>query len=159
MKNSFLIIIILVLLGIDSTYANIRPSSSELIYSKIQDEEREILIQLPLHYEINKELNYPVLYLLDGPDNINHTSGTLDFLAGNDNAPELIIVAIKNTNRSRDLTPTVDKEVSYPNGGGEKFLDFIEQELIPYINTNYRTENYKIIAKYLIYLVPNILKL
>lgn len=113
MKNSFLIIIILVLLGIDSTYANIRPSSSELIYSKIQDEEREILIQLPLHYEINKELNYPVLYLLDGPDNINHTSGTLDFLAGNDNAPELIIVAIKNTNRSRDLTPTVYKEVSY----------------------------------------------
>ena len=73
-----------------------RISDHHQVNLSIQDEEREILIQLPLHYEINKELNYPVLYLLDGPDNINHTSGTLDFLAGNDNAPELIIITIKN---------------------------------------------------------------
>ena len=47
-----------------------------------------------------------------------------------------IIVAIKNTHRARDLTPTYDENYNKwgMSGGANNFLDFIEKELIPYVN-------------------------
>ncbi|MFT6064968.1 MAG: putative alpha/beta superfamily hydrolase [Polaribacter sp.] len=52
----------------------------------------------------------------------------------------MIIITIPNTNRAGDLTPTrVDIDfftgdsIQYANGGGNKFLDFMEEELIPHI--------------------------
>ena len=62
----------------------------------------------------------------------------------------MIVVAIPNTDRGRDLTPTevqVDffsgDSIQFDNGGGGLFLDFIEQELIPYIDDNYPTQPYR----------------
>jgi predicted alpha/beta superfamily hydrolase len=55
----------------------------------------------------------------------------------------MIVVAIPNTNRRRDLTPThvtSEKEDSTffkPSGGGEKFTDFLAQDVIPYIEAHY----------------------
>jgi len=124
-----------------------RSTTDDSLYSKILNEERKLIIQLPRSYDSNKAQNYPVLYLLDGPSNMTHTSGTLDFINKNVLAPELIIVGIANTDRGRDLTPYPTKRGDQEFGGGaDKFLDFIEAELIPYINTKYRTENYKIIT-------------
>jgi predicted alpha/beta superfamily hydrolase len=57
---------------------------------------------------------------------------------------DAIIVGIQNTNRLRDLTPTPGDLAGA--GGAEKFLRFIEMEVIPFVNTNYRTEPYRIIA-------------
>jgi predicted alpha/beta superfamily hydrolase len=61
--------------------------------------------------------------------------------------PETITVAIENVDRERDFTVTKIK-TKRPNtmGGGRKFLDFIENELIPYVDKNYRTEPYRILA-------------
>jgi len=67
---------------------------------------------------------------------------------GNMRIPEMIVVAIPNTtDRSRDLTPTnsnfdsmgqkTDKQPT--SGGGPKFLEFLEIELIPLIESQYRT--------------------
>jgi hypothetical protein len=67
--------------------------------------------------------------------------------------PELIIVAIPNTDRMRDLTPThvthdlnpeADSAALSRTGGGEKFLTFISKELMPHIDSAYRTAPYKI---------------
>jgi len=70
----------------------------------------------------------------------------LDFLVGYGQAPQLIIVAINHKQRSVDLTPTHDPDKKFPNGGGEKFLDFIEQELMPHIKKTYRTAPFNLIA-------------
>jgi predicted esterase len=61
--------------------------------------------------------------------------------------PALIVVGIGNTDRTRDLTPSRAKVESYPtSGGGDKFLEFIQSELIPEIEKRYRTAPYRIFA-------------
>lgn len=114
-----------------------------VIKSKILKEDRELWIRLPVNYDDNKK--YPVLYLLDGRNSFTHTIGILGSLELGEVVPELIVVGITNTNRLRDLTPTKNENLK-SSGGGENFLDFIELELIPQINKEYRTENYKIFS-------------
>jgi predicted alpha/beta superfamily hydrolase len=60
--------------------------------------------------------------------------------------PEMIVVAIQNIDRRRDFTPdkiiTVRKNNS---GGGDRFLSFLEDELLPELEQNYRTSPYRIL--------------
>src|SRR5258708_22961042 len=102
---------------------------------------------------------YQVICLLDAAANFKPLAGMMEFLSagiddGSVEIPEMIIVAIDNTDRTRDLTPThtlrmpgSDKEESYlqSSGGGDHFIRFLEKELIPHIDTNYRTANYRIL--------------
>ena len=115
------------------------------IKSEVLGEERVILVRTPAGYARNDH-RYPVLYMTDGDAHIEHTSGTLSFLARNNRMSEMIVVGIPNTDRTRDLTPTrVEYLPGNPNvrwptsGGGDKFLKFIETELIPHVEKNYRT--------------------
>jgi len=148
-KHLITIFIILLLANISTAYGKVRGSSiTDSLPSKILDEERGLLIHLPNNYYQNTELNYPVLYLLDGQRNLNHAAGTLDLLNQDSKSQEMIIIAIKNTHRTRDLTPTYDESYNEwgISGGADNFLDFIEQELIPYVNNNYRTNSFKILS-------------
>lgn len=121
------------------------------IESKVMAEERKVLISLPDAYYRGNSARFPVLYLTDGDAHIMHTRGTVDFLAQNGLMPNMIIVGVTNTDRTRDLTPTQtdfknpDGTVTkFPSsGGGDRYLDFFEKELIPYIETNYRTLPYR----------------
>ena len=74
------------------------------VTSNVLGEERSIWVSHPNGYA-EGTAKYPVLYLLDGPGHYQHTLGSLDFLSSRGNAPEMIIVAIANTDRTRDLTP------------------------------------------------------
>jgi predicted alpha/beta superfamily hydrolase len=119
------------------------------IKSNVLGEDRTILVRTPAGYDVNKA-RYPVLYMTDGDAHIGHTSSSVEFLARNGRMSELIVVGIVNTDRTRDLTPT--KAVG-PNaaqsptaGGSDKFLKFIETELIPEIEKNYRVQPYRILA-------------
>ena len=113
------------------------------INSKILKQERSIVISLPKDYEQSKQ-GYPVMYLLDGSSHIDHTSSSSRYLAGIGASPGIIIVGINNIERAYDLTPIKDEEAQFKTGGGDKFIDFIDQELKPYINKNYRTIDYNI---------------
>jgi len=114
--------------------------------SKTLDEERRILVSTPPGYDQNGQ-RYPVLYMTDGNAHLTHTRGTVDFLARNGLMPQLIIVGVTNTDRTRDLTPThvesrtVEGRVLdlSTSGGAPKFLDFFERELFPYVDAHYRT--------------------
>jgi predicted alpha/beta superfamily hydrolase len=57
----------------------------------------------------------------------------------------MIVVMIENTNRNRDMMPT---NTSFFKGepGAEDFKMFIENELIPHVNSSYRTKNKKILC-------------
>jgi len=73
--------------------------------SEILGEERTVMIHLPPGYEAGTQ-RYPVLYLTDAEAQFRHTAATADFLAVQGRIPPLIVVAITNTDRTRDLTPT-----------------------------------------------------
>lgn len=130
------------------------------IRSKILGEERPYWIYLPASHKDSafEPQRYPVLYLLDGNAYFHIVSGIVQFMSTsinmNNQIPELIIVAIPNTNRMRDLTPThskigVDgKETTAleSSGGGNTFLKFLQEELFPHIDTTYRTLPHHIIV-------------
>ena len=111
--------------------------------SSTMGEERTILVYTPPSYKRGKAV-YPVVYLLDGDGHFHHTTGLIQFLADNRRAPEMIVVGVANTDRSRDLSPTPDKD--YPSsGGGGKFLSFLKDELRTRIEGAYRTAPYRIL--------------
>jgi hypothetical protein len=122
------------------------------IKSEVLGEERVILVRTPPGYE-HGDARFPVLYMTDGDAHLLHTSGTIGFLARNGRMPEMIVVGITNTDRTRDLTPTrsnlktPEGELQAPtSGGGDKFLKFIQTELIPRIEKQYRVEPYRVLA-------------
>jgi predicted alpha/beta superfamily hydrolase len=151
MRNLAYVILYIVLLGVQTTFgqnkADIVIGSKFVIKSNILDEERTCLISLPDSYNDSSEVakKYPIIVLLDGYTHFKTASGIVHFMSSNRNRnnlmPESIIIAIENVDRERDFTVTKIK-TKRPNtmGGGRNFLNFIEKELIPYIDENYRTE-------------------
>ncbi|WP_316633548.1 alpha/beta hydrolase-fold protein [uncultured Flavobacterium sp.] len=126
------------------------------ISSKVLNENRKIWVHLPKSAKNAgfAKQKYPVVYLLDGDGHFSSVVGMIEELSevnGNTNCPEMIVVGITNTNRNRDLTPThsevdpefVPKSLSEQSGGGEKFVEFLEKELIPYIDSKYPTAPYR----------------
>jgi predicted alpha/beta superfamily hydrolase len=122
------------------------------MHSNVLKEERSYWVYLPNSYdESNKKQAYPVLYLLDGDLHFQSASGVVQFMSsginGNCQIPEMIVVAIPNTNRTRDLTPThtdigyAGNEEAFLNasGGGEAFLKFIRDELFPQVDSKFHT--------------------
>ncbi|ASP47053.1 alpha/beta hydrolase-fold protein [Cognaticolwellia beringensis] len=137
------------LISSEEVNASVRGTSiTDSLYSTVLSEQRDLLIHLPNNYEENKVLDYPVLYLLDGQRNFAHTIGTLDLLNQSNMAQEMIVIAIMNTHRTRDFTPSYDESYNEwgVSGGADDFLDFIEKELIPYVNKKYRANNFKIVS-------------
>lgn len=127
--------------------------------SHILNEVREYWVSLPPDYYSAKyaPAKYPVVYLLDGDANFHSFTGMAQALASGaySKLPQMIIVGILNTDRTRDLTPSnssreafFDKSVPlYKNSGGNaSFIRFLEQELIPHINSSYRTDDYRILT-------------
>lgn len=111
--------------------------------SKLLNEDRPLIISFPNGYN-QSNASYPVLYLTDGLQNFWHTIGTIEVLTRTGNIVPMIVVGIESTNRLRDFTLT--KSTNFPDsGGGLVFLDFIENELIPYIDSTYRTNSYRIL--------------
>ena len=116
-----------------------------IIQSKILDEERSIWVRTPLAYP-HSNAKFPVVYMLDGhAPQPSMMAGIIEQQAWGRQMPEMILVSIQNTNRSRDLTPTDDGKGGRV-GGGDKFLKFIEKEVMPLVERNYRTQPFKIFA-------------
>ncbi|HKL09658.1 MAG TPA: alpha/beta hydrolase-fold protein [Bacteroidales bacterium] len=117
------------------------------IQSEILHETRNIIVHLPDSY--NESKSYPVLYRLDGnTELLVETIATVNRIVYTDEiAPEMIIVAVENTSRARDMWPVNNSYYPKPNkAGAADFLRFIEQELIPYVDNKYPTDNYRILS-------------
>ncbi|WP_103192386.1 alpha/beta hydrolase [Formosa algae] len=123
---------------------------TETIDSKLLKETREYDVYLPEQYSEAhyKSQQYPVIYILDGEKFFHVASGIVKNLSTGyyPVMPECIIVAIKNTNRSRDLTPTKVADVGYVSGGADTFSAFITTELMPKIDATYRTLGYNVLV-------------
>lgn len=127
------------------------------IKSKILREKRDIWVYVPKSYHKGSKQRYPVVYLLDGNGHFSSVVGMIEQFStvnGNMLCPEMIVVGIPNTNRERDLTPTpegslvpssTDSIQLRMTGGGENFTAFIEDELIPHIDSVYPTQSYRVL--------------
>jgi predicted alpha/beta superfamily hydrolase len=114
--------------------------------SKILGEERKIWVHIPNSNggtKITNKAHYPVIYLLDGDDNFNAVVSITEHMSSEGLCPPMIVVGILHPDRMIDLTLGTDKE--FPNliGQGEKFMSYIEKELMPYIESTYPTTSYK----------------
>src|SRR5262245_14523253 len=91
---------------------NVTVGVARTIKSTILGEDRKVFVHLPTTYDTSSAA-YPVLYLLDGtPAFLLEMTAITTRLRNDRNAPEMIIVAIENTNRNRDMMPVVAKD--YP---------------------------------------------
>lgn len=116
------------------------------IYSTTLHQEREVYVHLPTAYDSSKA--YPTFYVLDGGSLDQLVRNSLDTVA---KAPEAIVVGIPNMNsenRELDLIPPFMKtdyeEPSSSFGRGDLFLDFIERELIPFVEKKFTGNNERV---------------
>jgi len=130
------------------------------VYSNTLKEQRRFLVYTPPSYGDTTFLprRYPVLYLLDGDAHFHSVTGLLQILGTGVNGtfvlPEMIVIAIPNTDRTRDMTPThvlngVDGKPSpffKTSGGMANFLQFIKSELIPKVEGTYRAAPYRVLV-------------
>lgn len=118
--------------------------------SKVMQEPRRVIVWTPPGYE-NGRARVPVLYLTDAERQFAHTVTTVEFLSRNGRAPAMLVVGIFNTDRARDLTPykdgTEETDTRLPtSGGADRFLQFVETELVPWVESRYRTEPFRLFA-------------
>lgn len=117
------------------------------------NETRRLNIYLPEGYSADSAQTYNVIYLLDGSadEDFIHVSGIVQFcnFSWINLLPPSIVVGISNVDRKRDFTfPTTiqkDKEDFPTTGESAKFISFIEKELQPYIDKNYKTNSNKML--------------
>lgn len=114
-------------------------------HSQVLDEDREIWVRVPDGYE-HGSTSYPVVYLLDGADHFIFVSGLLRRFERR-SMPKSILVGVNNTDRTRDMTPPTqnekEKEQSPSAGGADNFTKMFAEDLIPYINENFRAKDFK----------------
>ena len=114
--------------------------------SQILDEEREFQVYLPPTYFFSDKRDYPVVYLVDGDHSFHYTTGLIELMSSvSGKIPECIVVAISDKGMykyRRNCTPNQIKE---KNGNANDYMGFINQELKPFINDNYKTSKYNII--------------
>lgn len=123
-----------------------------LLHSAILHEERRINVYAPPAYKDSPALRLPVLYMPDGgvAEDFIHVAGLVQVLTGNGGMRPFLLVGIENTERRRDLTgPTEneeDRKIAVRVGGAAAFRSFVRDELIPAIETRYRTTSERAIV-------------
>ena len=106
-----------------------------------------IYIRLPDDYVQDEAKKYPILYVLDGQWDFKMLDSIYGGLLYDGFIPEMIIVGITYSGdnadygalRAMDYTPVHDV---FFRGSGDvpKFLTFLKEQLIPFMETNYRTD-------------------
>jgi predicted alpha/beta superfamily hydrolase len=117
---------------------------AQTLWSKVLGEERSFLVYLPVGYG-SQSGALPVVYRLDGEgvepgDPVPVSAGT----GPDTEMPEVIVVSIPNTDRTRDMSPI--KTSFCQNPGADRFMDFLSSELIPHIDRSFRVAPFRILC-------------
>lgn len=114
------------------------------IDSKELAEQRRINLWLPASYQATGEQTYPVLFVLDGgmDEDFLHIVGLVNYLSTYQRMPETIVIGVVNVDRKRDFTTPSDNpedRAEVPqHGGSERFIRFLSNELMPWVQQNFR---------------------
>jgi uncharacterized protein len=123
------------------------------IDSKVLGETRQYMVSLPTSYQGDDfyiDKSYPVMIVLDGERLFQLSASMVQTMSsgGIEQIPEMIVVGITNTDRSRDMLPNYSEEVPLGTevSGAVEFRRFIEEELLPAVDITYRTTNCRILV-------------
>lgn len=128
-----------------------------VVHSDVLGEDRTILVRVPEAYGRSSG-RYPVLYVLDGEYFTQQAVSAVQFLSelgyerGQHPIPEMIVVGVVNVDRDRDYTPTHAPSqgggrLSFPtSGGAAAFTRFLERELVPFVDSAYRTTPHRVLS-------------
>lgn len=116
-------------------------ANAQIRYIELQSEyledTRRVKLQLPRNYEQNKRKQYPIILVFDADYLFEPVAGMVDYLSFWEEIPESFVVGImQGGHRENDMM--IDEDQFLPVGPGEDFFDFIELELMKYMQDNYR---------------------
>ncbi|CAN5139565.1 alpha/beta hydrolase-fold protein [soil metagenome] len=119
------------------------------VFSKAVQDSFVISIQLPEQYNMGTKTNYPTAYILDANFHFLILASTKTQYEKGGILPPIILIGIgyksfelMDSLRTRDyLYPAaLPSDEINAIGGGNKFYDFIANQLIPYIDSTYKTD-------------------
>ncbi|HUU47117.1 MAG TPA: alpha/beta hydrolase-fold protein [Acidobacteriota bacterium] len=116
------------------------------LHSDILNEDRTVTVRFPTDYEDSDE-RYPVLYVLGGLSDarLMWAASAMEDLDQRGKAPMMLIVVVDFVSGARDSRPIPIAD--RPNTGkADDFLRFLTEELRPFIDANYRTAGYNVLA-------------
>jgi predicted alpha/beta superfamily hydrolase len=156
MKFRFGYLFLLILFFSKTNAQSIARVENIKIQSTALNQEREILIYTPVDYDWRKNEYFNVIYVFDSHNRefFDYTSSIIPFLT--DNSKSYIIVGITSPYnekldyaRNNDLLPILETKSSIDrygkySGNADNFLEYISNEVIPYVNSNYRIKNHSI---------------
>jgi predicted alpha/beta superfamily hydrolase len=125
----------------------------ERFRSQLLGEERAVAVHLPEGYAVESGRRYGTLYVLDGASQAGHTAESAALLARANVIEPLIVIGVASLDgdrRSRDYTPpdqrTDADDPASSRGGADRFLAHLERELVPRIESTYRTARPRLLA-------------
>lgn len=159
MKSTLKLWLVLLLLAtahLSSSAQDSRPITigfTHTLHSKILQQHRKLNVYTPTGYDESDTTHYPVVYLLDGgmDEDFLHIVGLYQFSSFEwvGRVKPSIIVGIVNTDRKHDyLFPSrlASEQKSYPTSGGSaRFIDYLHQEVQPWVAAHYRTTAHRTI--------------
>jgi predicted alpha/beta superfamily hydrolase len=152
---------VMIVFCVTKTNAQTTPIRKHIIQSEHTGKSYELMVLLPQNYAATDTVRYPVLYLLDGKYSFPLFQSISSMMGLGKEIRDLIIVGIEATgdtnedwltSRHADFTPSAQpkadtlwtKILKLPegrlrSGGAEKFLQALQQEMIPMIESKYKT--------------------
>ena len=156
MKLKFGLILLFIVFFLQTFAQSIARVENVKIHSKALNQEREILIYTPVDYDWRTNEYFNVIYVFDSQNRefFDYTSSIISFLT--DGNKSFIVVGITSPfdekldySRNNDLLPILETEESKKrygkySGNADNFLNFVETEVISYVNSKYRISNQNI---------------
>ncbi|MCG7541236.1 alpha/beta hydrolase-fold protein [Pseudoalteromonas sp. OF7H-1] len=131
-----------------------------VLSSQVLNEDRKVFIRLPKGYD--KAHSYPLIIRTDGNFNLARWDEVLSSLAEQGRVEDAILVSIPNQfwteTRNRDLVPpyarqdvAIEARPESDNdpaifGRADRFLQFVESELLPYLEANYSINDNRVLS-------------
>lgn len=121
----------------------IQTGISHELRSEVMGDIRQINIWLPPGYERSQD-RYSVVYLIDGAldQDFHHIAGLAQLGSLSWTFGPLIVVGVQTRQRRAELTPHAEDaryRSAFPDhGGADRFRLFLEREVVPLIEGNYR---------------------
>ncbi len=147
----------------ETTPGTLPESSTFLMHSEIADKDFQVFISLPIGYHMMADAQFPVLYLPDAWWTFGMATDIARVIFADQLIPPILIVGIGYPGefgeaaalRVRDLTFGEDAALeqliaaeleafgqhpSVTSGGGENYLRFLSEELVPRVEREYRVD-------------------
>ena len=122
--------------------AEMKIAKYDSLYSAVFEENRKLFIHVPSEYTIGSfrlhPIKYPVIYVLDPEAHFPSIVSMIERLSYEELCPQMIVIGVnvKSEERIKEMFPINDED---------KFHQFLENELIPFVDEKYPTFPYRVL--------------